>query len=88
MLFAEDALCSMSHGTGQTVPRGESKRFAVEYDFDALRRKILMPSWVADASLRTEGPYAYRDLDACMTLIEGYVEPVERFAVIGYMGHL
>lgn len=26
--------------------------------------------------------------DACLALLEGYVELVERFAVIGYMGHL
>lgn len=84
----KDALCSMSHGTGRTIPRGESKKFAVDFDFEALRRKVLMPSWLDDSSLRTEGPYAYRDLDACLALIEGYVEPVERFAVIGYMGHL
>lgn len=30
----------------------------------------------------------YVDLDACLALLEGYVELVERFAVIGYMGHL
>lgn len=29
-----------------------------------------------------------RDLDTCLALIEGYVEEVARFGVIGYMGHL
>ena len=43
---------------------------------------------VKDASLRTDGPFAYRDLDECIALIEGYVEPVTRYSVIGYMGHL
>lgn len=47
-----------------------------------------MPSDLDDASLRTEGPYAYRDLDDCLALIDGYVAVVERFAVLGYMGHL
>lgn len=43
---------------------------------------------VENASLRTDGPFAYRDLDECMSLIQDYVEPVSRFSVIGYMGHL
>jgi RNA-splicing ligase RtcB len=83
-----NALCSLSHGTGRTVPRGESKTYAEVYDFAALRKRILIPSGVSDASLRTEGPFAYRDLDECLTLLRGYVEVVERYAVVGYMGHL
>jgi len=41
-----------------------------------------------DSSLRTERPFAYRDLDICLALLEGYVEEIERFSVVGYMGHL
>ena len=83
-----EALNSLSHGTGRTVPRGESKMFADGYDFASLRRGVLMPAGVDDASLRTEGSYAYRDLDACLDLLASFVEPIERYAVIGYMGHL
>jgi RNA-splicing ligase RtcB len=81
-------LQSMSHGTGRTMPRGACKPLAEAFDFAGLRRAILMPTGLEDASLRTEGPYAYRDLDACLGLIDGYVELIERYAVIGYMGHL
>lgn len=70
------------------LPPGESKEIAAEFDFDALRRRVLMPAGLEGASLRTEGPYAYRDLDACLALIDGFVPPVAPFGVIGYMGHL
>jgi hypothetical protein len=37
--------------------------------------------------LRTGGPFAYRDLDEYMVLIQDYVDVILRF-VIGYMRHL
>jgi hypothetical protein len=79
---------SMSLGTGRTMSRGDCKPLADRFDFADLRRRVLIPAGVADASLRTEGPFAYRDLEECLALIHGYVDEVERFAVIGYMGHL
>jgi hypothetical protein len=84
----EDALCSLSHGTGRAMARSESKPLAEAYDFSALRQRVMIPDGVQDASLRTDGPFAYRDLDACLALLEGYVEEVERFSVAAYMGHL
>ena len=83
-----DVLNSMSHGTGRTMSRGDCKPLADQFDFTSLRRRVLIPSGVADASLRTEGSFAYRDLESCLALIDGYVEEVEHFAVVGYMGHL
>ena len=83
-----EILNSMSHGTGRKMSRSECKPLAETFDFAALRRTILLPSDLDDASLRTEGPYAYRDLDECLALIEGYVTEEARFAVVGYMGHL
>lgn len=83
-----EILHSMSHGTGRKMSRSECKPLAESFDFAALRRAILLPSDLADASLTTEGPYAYRDLDECLALIEGYVTEEARFAVVGYMGHL
>jgi hypothetical protein len=53
-----------------------------------IRRSIVVPSGVEDSSLRTDGPFAYRDLDERLSLIEDYVEVEERFGVVGYMGHL
>jgi len=83
-----NVLNSLSHGTGRTISRGDCKPLADGFDFAALRRAILLPSGLQDGSLRTEGPYAYRDLDECLALIDGYVEVQSRFSVIGYMGHL
>lgn len=84
----ESILCSISHGTGRKMSRGDCKPLADGFDFSALRASILIPSGVDDASLRTEGPYAYRDLDECLALMNGYVEEVARFGVLAYMGHL
>jgi RNA-splicing ligase RtcB len=83
-----EILSSMSHGTGRTMSRSDCKPLADAYDFDGLRKSILIASGVEDASLRTDGPFAYRNLDECMALIEDYVDVVQRFAVVGYMGHL
>ncbi len=84
----KDLLNSMSHGTGRKMSRSHSKTLAENFEFEQLRINIMMPSWFEYASLRSEGPFAYRDLDECLTLIEGYVTEEKRFRVIGYMGHL
>ncbi|MCC7373676.1 MAG: RtcB family protein [Verrucomicrobiales bacterium] len=81
-------LNSMSHGTGRRLSRGDCKPLADAFDFAALRRSILLPTGLEDTSLRTEGPYAYRALDDCLALIEGYVEETARYSVVAYMGHL
>lgn len=83
-----ELLCSLSHGTGRAMSRAECKPLADNYDFEQLRNKILIPSLVQNASLRTEGPFAYRDIDVCLSLLDGYAEEIERYSVIGYMGHL
>jgi RNA-splicing ligase RtcB len=83
-----EILNSISHGTGRKMSRADCKPLADRFDFESLRRKVLIPSGIDNASLRTDGPFAYRDLDDCMSLINEYVEPVTRFRVIGYMGHL
>ena len=83
-----DILSSISHGTGRKMSRSDCKPLANEFDFAAMRRRIMIPTGVNDSSLRTDGPFAYRDLDECMSLIDGDVEQVTRFSVIGYMGHL
>lgn len=83
-----EVLNSMSHGTGRALPRGECKPFAENYDYRSLRTSILIPDCIGDSSLRTDGPFAYRDLDDCLTLIQNFVEVEEGFAVAGYMGHL
>ncbi len=81
-------LNSMSHGTGRAMSRSDCKPIADTYDFASLRKSVLIPSGVENTSLRTDGPFAYRDLDECLALIDDYVEVITRFGVIGYMGHL
>jgi RNA-splicing ligase RtcB len=83
-----ESLHTLSHGTGRAMSRAECKPLAETYDFGALRKRVLIPATVQDASLRTEGPFAYRNLDACLELLHGYAEEIERFAVVAYMGHL
>lgn len=83
-----ETLCSLSHGTGRIMARGDCKPLAERYDFRELRSRVIIPTTVTDASLRTEGPYAYRDLDECLMLLDECVEVQERFNVLAYMGHL
>jgi RNA-splicing ligase RtcB len=83
-----DILYSLSHGTGRSAARGAAKDLAAGFDFAELRARVLLPDGLADSSLRTEGPFAYRDLDPCLELLADFQALVERFAVIGYMGHL
>jgi RNA-splicing ligase RtcB len=82
-----DILNSISHGTGRKMSRGDCKPLADRFDFAEMRQRIVIPTGVSNSSLRTDGPFAYRDLDECMVLIDDYVESVMRFGVIGYMGH-
>lgn len=84
----QQSLNSLSHGTGRKMSRADCKPLADSFDFEALRRAVMIPTGVQDSSLRTEGPYAYRDLDECLALLDGYVQEVSRLAVIAYMGHL
>ncbi|MEL6615034.1 MAG: RtcB family protein [Bacteroidota bacterium] len=83
-----ESLNSLSHGTGRAMSRADCKPLAEEYDFDSLRKRVLIPSGIENASLRTDGPFAYRDLDTCLALLSGFAENVERFSVVAYMGHL
>jgi len=84
----DQTLYSMSHGTGRKMSRSECKPLADNFDFSKMREKIIIADGIEDASLRTEGPFAYRELDDCLGLLTNYVEEIERFSVIGYMGHL
>jgi RNA-splicing ligase RtcB len=84
----EATLSSLSHGTGRNGPISEAKKEASDFDFDALREEVLIPNMISNRSLRGEAPYAYRDLEACLERLSGYVDVVERFEVVGYIGHL
>lgn len=83
-----DTLFSFGHGTGRAMARSDSKDAAVGYDFAGLRQRVLMPTGLDDSSLRTEGPFAYRDLDPCLALVEDLATVEDRYQVVAYMGHL
>lgn len=84
----EQILGSLSHGTGRAMSRSEAKKLAPIFDMDALRDRVLIPESIDDASLRTDGPFAYRDLDPSLELIDDYVTVERRFGVKAYLGHL
>jgi RNA-splicing ligase RtcB len=84
----EPLLRSMSHGTGRAAARGEAKALGAGLDVAALRRRVLIPASIPDSVLRGEGPHAYRDLDACLALVQEAVEVERRFAVVAYLGRL
>ena len=83
-----EILNSLSHGTGRRMSRSDAKDHARDFDFASLREQVMMPDCLTNASLRTEGPYAYRELDDCLNQLDGFAKVMERFCVIGYLGHL
>ena len=68
-----ETLYSLSHGTGRSAARGAAKDLSVGFDFAGLRTRVLLPEGLADNSLRTEGPFAYHDLNPCLELLSGFV---------------
>ena len=83
-----EILNSMSHGTGRRMSRSDCKPFADSYDYANLRRSLLVPSGVEDSSLRTDGLFAYRDLDECLALIACRVPTAWRSAKIAVIARL
>jgi RNA-splicing ligase RtcB len=71
-----EILYSISHGTGRKMSRSDCKPLADTFDFAALRQRIIIPTGVEDSSLRTDGPFAYRDLDECPALLADRAFPV------------
>lgn len=83
-----EVLDSMCHGTGRVMGRGAAKELAGGYNFSALRERVYIPSAIGDASIQTEAPYCYRDLDSCLDMLRGLVVEERRFAPFAYMGQL
>lgn len=78
----------LPHGTGRTMSRSDAKRATESYDFDAMRRTVYIPEQIANASIRTEAPICYRNLDEGLALIAPYVEVVERLVPVAYIGQM
>ena len=81
-----DTLFCLPHGTGRTMSRSDAKRATETFDFEMMRGRVYIPAQITNASLRTEAPICYRNLDAGLQLIEPYVEEVERFVPVAYIG--
>lgn len=78
----------LPHGTGRTMSRSDAKKAVAKYDFQAMRDTVYIPPQIANASLRTEAPFCYRSLDAGLEMVEDYIDVVERFVPIAYIGQL
>lgn len=78
----------LPHGTGRTMSRSDAKVATMDFDFNAMRKTVYIPEQITDASLRTEAPICYRRLDDGVALISGYIEAVERFVPVAYIGQL
>ena len=77
---------SLCHGTGRSLSRGEARNLNI--DTTDIRKRVYIPDYIQDSSLRTEGPHAYRSLAECQSLLGNLASEVDRFAVIAYLGHL
>jgi hypothetical protein len=82
----DTVLQSMCDGTGRVMSRSDAKEVAESYSFTELRQRIYIPSAISDASFKTEAPFCYRDLDACLRLLDGFVVETRRFAPFAYLG--
>ena len=79
---------SLNHGTGRVMSRSEAKAHAASYDYAALRQRIYIPEMISDASIKTEAPFCYRELDSCLMLIEDLVTVEKRFSPFAYLGQV
>lgn len=78
----------LPHGTGRMMSRSAAKGATGTFDFEAMRQQVYIPEQISDASLRTEAPICYRPLDVCLELVSEYIDVVERFVPVAYIGQL
>jgi RNA-splicing ligase RtcB len=79
---------SLNHGTGRVMSRSDAKLIAFNYDYDALRSRIYIPPMISDASIKTETPFCYRNLDECLALIDDLIIIEKRFSPFAYIGQV
>jgi RNA-splicing ligase RtcB len=83
-----DTFNSLNHGTGRVMSRSEAKLHSDNYDYHGLRERIYIPEMIKDVSIKTEAPFCYRDLDACLTLIDDLILIEKRFSPFAYLGQI
>ena len=84
----KDTFNSLNHGTGRVMSRSDAKALADSYDYDKLRKRIYIPDMIKNASIKTEVPFCYRDLDACLELIKYLITVEKRFSPFAYLGQI
>lgn len=79
---------TIAHGTGRIKSRGDSKEDAQLYDFDSLRKRVHIPDEIPDASILTENPSCYRDLDHSLKSIRELIVVKKRLTPVAYIGQI
>jgi RNA-splicing ligase RtcB len=82
------SLYSLNHGTGRVMSRSEAKLHTIDYDYESLRQRVYIPDMIRNASIRTEVPLCYRQLNDCLTLIKDLIIIEDRFKSIAYLGQI
>jgi len=83
-----DVYNSLNHGTGRVMSRSEAKKYASNYDYQALRERVYIPEMISDSSIKTEAPFCYRKLDDCLALIDELIIIEKRFSPFAYLGQI
>ena len=79
---------AMSHGTGRLMRRALAKVLSYTYDFDGLKKRIIISEGISNASLRGELPYGYRKLDDCLSLLDEVAQTTKRLTTVAYIGQI
>jgi len=79
---------SLNHGTGRVMSRSAAKALADCFDYDKLRERIYIPEMIKNASIKTEAPFCYRNLDTCLELIKDLITVEKRFSPFAYLGQI
>jgi len=70
------------------MSRSEAKVHSSNYDYSLLRKQIYIPEQIGNDSIKTDAPFCYRDLDDCLSLIDGLIEVQNRFKPMAYLGQI
>lgn len=87
-LKVQETFNSLNHGTGRVMSRSEAKLHSDNFNYNELRERIYIPEMIKDASIKTEAPFCYRDLDACLALISDLIIIEKRFSPFAYLGQI
>ena len=84
----KDIFYSLNHAIGSMMARSNAKELAYSYNYESLRKRILIPEMLKNASFKTEAPFCYRNLDHCLDLIKDLISIEKRFSIFAYLGQI